>query len=266
MNALETGMTNSYLNTQGVADTIVQLTKKTAVSQLEIGKLILNIKTDLNEQIVKLKNQLSIAKGGQKKDIQQVIKVVNGEYDSFIASLPFGKVVANKFAAIAEDKMVAKYIDFAPVAYNSMYAMKDKSEPVWKFLKENGMTSYTSLVDIKKLIAKYNASIADPIDETADNGSAEDALNASMSSAKDAGMKPTKIISGDFNVEDDDDETLTPFSVTLFTTDKVTKEMLAALTNELDDVVTKFKETNKLGFDDIALVFNNDNAEMDIAA
>ena len=271
-----TELFNTYLNTDGIANKIVVLSKKTSTTQLDIGKLILSVKIQMSDAIDPLKSKKAVLNSkdkSSKKSIDEKIKAVVAEYDLFLSTLPFGKVVANKFADIASDTMIKKYLDIAPVAYNTLYDMKDEAEPMWKYLEENGMNSYMTSSAVKALKAEYNASVADPVvnapadDAPADEVSKDDKSNDEMSLGEtlDEGMKlaekvgknPIKSVA---NLKVSELKTSADLIYTntaiVEINENVSKEMFGKLYAELEDVVSKFVKSNSLKDGDVVLEMN----------
>ena len=271
-----TELFNTYLNTDGIANKIVVLSKKTSSSQFEMGELILSVKNQVKDLIDPLKSKKAVLDAkdkSSKKSIDEKIKAVVAEYDLFLSTLPFGKVVANKFADIASDTMIKKYLDIAPVAYNTLYDMKDEAEPMWKYLEENGMNSYMTSSAVKALKAEYNASVADPVvnapadDAPADEVSKDDKSNDEMSLGEtlDEGMKlaekvgknPIKSVA---NLKVSELKTSADLIYTntaiVEINENVSKEMFGKLYAELEDVVSKFVKSNSLKDGDVVLEMN----------
>ena len=266
-----TELLNTYLNTDGIANKIVVLSKKTSTTQLDIGKLILSVKIQMSDAIDPLKSKKAVLNSkdkSSKKSIDEKIKAVVAEYDLFLSTLPFGKVVANKFADIASDKMIAKYIEIAPVAYNTMYDMKDTAEPVWKYLKEKGMTSYTPMTEVKKMKQDYNDLSADPVvnapadevskdDKSNDEMSLAETLDEAMKLAEKVGKKPIKSVA---NLKVSELKTSADLIYTntaiVEINENVSKEMFGKLYAELEDVVSKFVKSNSLKDGDVVLEMN----------
>jgi len=264
-------LNDTYLDTDGIAKSIVGLTKKTSSTQLEIGKLILSVKNQVSVVINPLISKKAIEKDKQmKKSLTEQISAINGDYDAFLATLPFGKVVANKFADIASDKLIAKYIDIAPIAYNTMYDMKGTAEPVWKYLKEQGMTSYTAMTEVKKMKQDYIDLTADPVDEApVDEAPADEASNdvksadeMSLGETLDAGIKlgkqvGKKTINPVSNLQVSDDKTSADLifvnTAIVKINENVSKELFAKLYVELENVVSDFAKSNALKTDDVML-------------
>jgi len=271
-----TELFNTYLNTDGIANKIVVLSKKTSSSQFEMGELILSVKNQVKDLIDPLKSKKAVLDAkdkSSKKSIDEKIKAVVAEYDLFLSTLPFGKVVANKFADIASDTMIKKYLDIAPVAYNTLYDMKDEAEPMWKYLEENGMNSYMTSSAVKALKAEYNASVADPVvnapadDAPADEVSKDDKSNDEMSLgetldegmklAEKVGKKPIKSVA---NLKVSELKTSADLIYTntaiVEINENVSKEMFGKLYAELEDVVSKFVKSNSLKDGDVVLEMN----------
>ena len=109
-----TVLQNSYIGKEDAKTKILELVKKTAKSQFEIGEVLKGCK----DKIAALTND-------------KVKMLAEMEYDELIEELPFGKTVANKFIQIASDKMIKKYIEVAPIAYNTLYGMINLTEETW---------------------------------------------------------------------------------------------------------------------------------------
>jgi hypothetical protein len=134
-------LTNSYIEVSEAKTTIIALTKKTAQSQFEIGEIL-----------KKLKDKVETFKkdGWKKKD--SPYKVADMEYKFLIENdLPFGKVVANKLVQIASDKLIKKYLEKIPFAYNTMYDLKEMPSDQWKFYFKEGLNGKSTAKDIKKM-------------------------------------------------------------------------------------------------------------------
>ena len=134
-----TTLQNSWLGgvTFLAKEKIINLSKKTASTQFEIGKVIAEVKAEMQKK---------------KSDNPKQSETINKEYESFLEDLPFGKGVANKFVTISNDSMIEKFIDIAPVSYNTLYEdLCGESELVWKFLKKNGLHSYSTAKEVKAL-------------------------------------------------------------------------------------------------------------------
>ena len=258
-------MSNTYLNTDKVAQEINTLTKKTSVSQLQIGKLVLKVKEDYMSQKsdieLKLKG-LSNKKSVQiKKQLKNNIELLNEEYNSFIDSLPFGKKVADKFAAIASDKLIAKYIDIAPVAYNTLYSLINTTESMWKFYKEKGVTSYSSANEFKKLKAEYIKDTSDPVDSDEEDFVA----NYTKDFEKESELKDLS----DFKVDEPEVDNLIDIEevVTINISSKVNEKVVCQLYDEIDAMLQNLVVNNNLQMEDIYIEGMNlpENDELKVA-
>ena len=262
-------MKTTYLETDGVAKQIVGLTKKTSTSQLEIGKLILSVKNQMNDAIDPLLAKKATEKNKDvKKALTEQISAVKAEYDLFLSTLPFGKVVANKFADIASDKMIEKYIEIAPVAYNTMYDMKGTAEPMWKYLKEQGMTSYTPMTKVKEMKQDYIDLTADKApadkspakevskdDKSNNETSLGEQLDEGIALAEKVGKKSIKPVN-DLKVSSDfKTSAAITFvdTVVVKTNQNVSQETIGKLYAELEKVVSDFAKSNALKTDDVML-------------
>lgn len=261
-------MKTTYLETDGVAKQIVGLTKKTSTSQLEIGKLILSVKNQMNDAIDPLLAKKATEKNKDvKKALTEQISAVKAEYDLFLSTLPFGKVVANKFADIASDKMIEKYIEIAPVAYNTMYDMKGTAEPMWKYLKEQGMTSYTPMTKVKEMKQDYIDLTADKApadkspakevskdDKSNNETSLGEQLDEGIALAEKVGKKSIKPVN-DLKVSDVKTSADITFvdTVVVKTNQNVSQETIGKLYAELEKVVSDFAKSNALKTDDVML-------------
>jgi len=259
-------MSNTYLNTDKVAQEINTLTKKTSMSQLQIGKLVLNVKEDYMSQKsdieLKLKG-LSNNKSDKdaKKQLKNNIELLNEEYNSFIDSLPFGKKVADKFAAIASDKLIAKYIDIAPVAYNTLYSLINTTESMWKFYKEKGVTSYSSANEFKKLKAEYIKDTSDPVDSDEEDFVA----NYTKDFEKESELKDLS----DFKVDEPEVDNLIDIEevVTINISSKVNEKVVCQLYDEIDAMLQNLVVNNNLQMEDIYIEGMNlpENDELKVA-
>jgi len=149
-----------------------------------------------------------------------------------------------------------------------MYDMKGTAEPVWKYLKEKGMTSYTSMAEVKKMKQDYNDLSADPVvDAPADEVSKDvksndemslgETLDEGMKLAEKVGKKPIKSVA---NLKVSELKTSADLIYTntaiVEINENVSKEMFGKLYAELEDVVSKFVKSNSLKDGDVVLEMN----------
>ena len=133
--------TNSYIGVKDATNTIIDLTKKTAESQFQIGEVLKGLKSEIQS----FKKGDWNAKGSD-------YKLANFEYDQMVENdLPFGKVVANKLVQIASDKMIKKHLFEIPFAYNTMYELIGMIPKQWKFYFKKGLTGKSTANDIKTM-------------------------------------------------------------------------------------------------------------------
>lgn len=210
----ESNTKTSWLNGDVAKTTITGLIKKTGASQLKIGTTILEVKNKMhdllkekNDFLTKCENDKSTdALTGNyyamnKQKVTDEKELIKKEYEDFINSLPFGKKVANKFIAIAEDLMIKKYIDIAPVAYNTLYEKcKDLNEAQWLFLKDKGLNAYTTASDVTDWKKEYVQLTATPETTEEEVNEAVDDANSIVNEDK------TSIDTSDFKVEEETTE------------------------------------------------------------
>jgi len=253
---------NTYLDGENAKNQIIALTKKTASTQLDIGKKILSMKT----KYLTMKEN--------KPDLASTLKE---EYDHFLESLPFGKVVANKFIKIAEDELIAYYIDIAPISYNTLTEqLKGIDNATWLYLKGKGMHGYSTANEIvawKKEYVKSTSPVPPKTpakdDDAGSKGETPKATQPPMTDlkAKEA-VKKSVVKNTNFKVDVPKKELVKGkyFTANLVTSTDVTKEQFETLNTQLNDVVAKFVEANKLTSDDVILTSDVVPAEWVIAA
>jgi len=238
----ETLLQNSLIGVSDAKEKILNLVKKTASSQFEIGLVLKGLKDKISSFT------------GKQQELAQL------EYDALIDDLPFGKTVANKFIAIASDKMIKKYLDIAPIAYNTMYAMRDLSEDQWKYFKDEGLNAFTTNAVVSELKTEYQKSTADPetTDPESDEGEKSSA-EADKNPATEAEKNTPAEDKGATGAEDSStDEPIVPP-----TANDVTKEELVKKLDDLLKFIEKlnFANSNTVSVDVLEEVF-----EYDIAA
>ena len=83
------------------------------------------------------------------------------DYRNMFDDLPFGEKVGNKFMAIANDRLIRKYADKCPSAYNTLYdLLRGRTEDEFKKLIELGLTSTSTRKDIEKYLETVNGKSA----------------------------------------------------------------------------------------------------------
>ena len=258
---------NSYLPTEGVANKINALSKKTSQSQFAIGELILSVKSVMDKQEAKfaemLEGETNTTAKTKIKGMKQALKL---EYENFIDTLPFGKGVANKFAQIASDKLIKKYIEFAPMAYNTLYQMINTPEDLWKFLTEQKeMTAYTTAGKIKLWKAEYQELTSDKEDASNDEASndidALDVYNKASSLGKSNKTDPN------LSASPDEKKMLKFFEMTLSSSSKnMTEENYSVFIGDVEALVAKAISSFGLSKNDITITHDDYELEEEFFA
>ena len=220
---VENELTNTLIGKEVAFQTIIELLKKTAESQFEIGTVLLGCKNAIESQ-----------KTQKAKDYAKA------EYASLIEKLPFGEKVANKFIQIAKDKMIKKYLDIAPVAYNTLYEMVNLSEDQWEFFKEKNIGAYTTSKEISNLKKEYQEKTATP-----DKEETVDASSGEVVELPTTGMKTDAIDGSDFNVDEEvTDEVMFDGLAEYLVVSVDAANVSAKDLQKLDDLVAYIKKLN----------------------
>jgi len=223
-------LANSYIGVENAKPQIIALVKKTAESQFKIGEILKGLK----EKVETFKKD-----DWKKKDSSyQVAKM---EYDNLVENeLPFGKVVANKLVLIASDKGIKKYLDKVPFAYNTMYDLKDMSTKQWNFYFKNGLTPYSTALEVKEMKKKWLAKVQPKVNEEP----TEQEVQETQQLVKEITGKKDIVIYEDY--EPLFKSFVEPVvSVKVFDTE-MTKEQYNALQQVINEVMTDFFATEKL--------------------
>ena len=294
----ESKLQSSWLNGLETKNIIVGLMKKTGSAQLEVAHKILDVKTKMDEL---LKN---FEKSDEFKTKGSFEALLKKEYNTFLESLPFGKKVAQKFILIAKDPMINKFIEDAPLAYNTLYdKCKGLTEDTWVFMKDKGLNPFTTANVIMEWKLEYQQKTAKPdVPETT-----EEEVNDAVDDAKSiSGEDKTVADTSDFKVEEetteevidttseevteetacntcgevecvcDEDETISDIETVAFinATPNVSEDKLEVLNILLEEVIAEFVNENGLSSDDVVVSMNpfvlsdnpNYNIEFDVAA
>lgn len=295
----ESKLQSSWLNGLETKNIIVGLMKKTGSAQLEVAHKILDVKTKMDEL---LKNFEKSDEFKTKGSFEELLKK---EYNTFLESLPFGKKVAQKFILIAKDPMINKFIEDAPLAYNTLYdKCKGLTEDTWVFMKDKGLNPFTTANVIMEWKLEYQQKTAKPdVPETT-----EEEVNDAVDDAKSISSieKVKNFIGTNFKVDKptteevidttseevteetacntcgevecvcDEDETISDIETVAFinATPNVSEDKLEVLNILLEEVIAEFVNENGLSSDDVKLSMNpfvlsdnpNYNIEFDVAA